>query len=60
LWGSLLLPALRADFRAEIEQQLSAIAELKAYELRQYRMERLGDDVCVASLEIKKLETRQR
>ena len=31
------------QFRAGIEQQLSAIAELKADELAQYRKERLGD-----------------
>jgi hypothetical protein len=31
------------EFRAGIEQQLSAIAELKASELAQYRQERLGD-----------------
>ena len=31
------------DHRAEIERQLSAIAELKVHELTQYRRERLGD-----------------
>ena len=31
------------NYRAEAEQQLAAIAELKAGELVQYRQERLGD-----------------
>jgi len=31
------------QFRTEVERQLSAIAELKAGELEQYRKERLGD-----------------
>ena len=58
-WGLLLIFAILAlgivaggafyyrhyerQFRAGIEQQLSAIAELKANELAEYRKERLGD-----------------
>ena len=37
-------------YRAEMEQQLSAIAELKVGELVQWRKERLGDASILANL----------
>ena len=41
--GSFAYQNFERHFRTEVEHQLSAIAELKAAELTQWRMERLGD-----------------